>query len=125
MDVCAIRKRASDQKVRRLAQLRVVSVTYIVPIVDSYVQGMIWGIARRTFGNKIRYARPWHALVEIARMRGRRITVFGSVSEPSGARPSSMIGVYISSSPSDLPHDSLRYRAAQALRKFQMRENSK
>lgn len=48
-----------------------------------------------------------------------------SVSEPSGARPSSMIGVYISASPSDLPHDSLRYRAAQALRKFQMQQGSK
>jgi len=48
-----------------------------------------------------------------------------SVSEPAGARPSSMIGVHISGSPSDLPHDSLRYRAAQALRKFQMEEGSK
>jgi hypothetical protein len=48
-----------------------------------------------------------------------------SVSEPSGARPSSMIGIYISASPSDLPHDSLRYRAAQALWKFQMQEGSK
>ena len=48
-----------------------------------------------------------------------------SVSEPSGARPSSVIGVYISASPSDLPHDSLRYRAAQALRKFQMQEGWK
>ena len=48
-----------------------------------------------------------------------------SVSEPAGARPSSMIGVYISTSPADLPHDSLRYRAAQALWKFQTREGSK
>ncbi len=48
-----------------------------------------------------------------------------SLSEPAGARPSSMIGVYVSNSPSDLPHDSLRYRAAQALRKFQMQEGSR
>ncbi|MGB8523345.1 MAG: hypothetical protein WCD43_10290 [Candidatus Acidiferrales bacterium] len=48
-----------------------------------------------------------------------------SVSEPAGARPSSMIGVYISKSPSDLPEDSLIYRAAEALRKFQMQERSK
>lgn len=48
-----------------------------------------------------------------------------SVSEPPGARPSTMIGVYINASPSDLPHDSLRYRAAEALRKFQMQEGSK
>jgi hypothetical protein len=48
-----------------------------------------------------------------------------SVSEPPGARPSSMIGIYISASPSELPHDSLRYRAAQALWKFQMQERSK
>jgi hypothetical protein len=48
-----------------------------------------------------------------------------SVSEPAGARPSSMIGVYISKSPSDLPEDSLIYRAAEALRKFQMQEYRK
>ena len=48
-----------------------------------------------------------------------------SVSEPAGSRPSSMIGVYIAPSPVALPHDSLRYRVAQALRNYEMHENLK
>jgi hypothetical protein len=47
-----------------------------------------------------------------------------SVSEPRGARPSSLIGVYMNARFSPLPHDSVRYRAAQALWKFQMGERS-
>ena len=46
-----------------------------------------------------------------------------SVSEPSGARPSSMVGVYITRSPSDLLQNSLSYRVAQTLRKFEMQED--
>jgi hypothetical protein len=45
-----------------------------------------------------------------------------SVSEPRASRPSSMIGIYISNTPSHLPQDSLRYRAAQALRNYEIQE---